>query len=74
MSTNVYVCIDLYRILGAVDGKLILAEEEEYTVRWYHRYEMELFLEKAGFVSVQIFDESFEQNEQAVIYAASCAE
>ena len=30
------------------DGKLISAEEEQYTVRWYHRYEMELFLQKAG--------------------------
>ena len=30
-------------------GKLLLVEEEEYSVRWYHRYEMEFFLEKAGF-------------------------
>jgi hypothetical protein len=52
------------------DGKLIHAEEEEYAVRWYHRYEMELFLEKAGFSSVKIIDESFEQNEQAVVYLA----
>jgi SAM-dependent methyltransferase len=52
------------------DGKLIYAEEEEYIVRWYHRYEMELFLEKAGFSSVKIIDASFEQNEQAVVYVA----
>lgn len=52
------------------DGKLIHTEEEEYVVRWYHRYEMEFFLEKAGFSSVKIIDESFEQNEQAVVYAA----
>lgn len=52
-------------------GKLIADEEEEYTVRWYHRFEMELFLEKAGFRSVKILDDSFEQNEQAVIYIAS---
>lgn len=44
------------------------AEEEEYTVRWYHRFEMELFLEKAGFSAVEIVDASFERNEQAVIY------
>lgn len=52
------------------DGKLIHAEEEEYAVRWYHRYEMVLFLEKAGFSSVKIIDASFEQNEQAVVYIA----
>lgn len=47
------------------------AEEEEYVVRWYHRFEMELLLEKAGFSAVRIIDESFEQNEQAVVYVAS---
>lgn len=47
------------------------AEEEEYVVRWYYRFEMELLLEKAGFSSVRIVDESFEQNEQAVVYVAS---
>lgn len=52
------------------NGKMIHAEEEEYTVRWYHRYELELLLEKAGFLSVKIFDASFEQNEQAVVYVA----
>ncbi len=52
------------------DGKLIHAEEEEYAVRWYHRYEMVLFLEKAGFSALKIIDESFEQNEQAVVYVA----
>lgn len=51
-------------------GQLSQAEEEEYTVRWYHRFEMELFLEKAGFSSVSIVDASFEQNEQAVVYIA----
>ena len=52
-------------------GELLLAEEGEYSVRWYFRYEMELFLENAGFSSIQIRDESFEQNPQAVIYIAS---
>lgn len=52
-------------------GKFKYAEEEEYIVRWYHRFEMELLLEKAGFSSVSIIDESFEQNEQAIIYLAS---
>jgi len=52
-------------------GALLHAEEEEYAVRWYHRYEMAMFLEKAGFSSVQILDASFEQNQQAVVYVAS---
>lgn len=52
------------------NGKLLHAEEEEYAVRWYHRNELKLFLEKAGFSSVEIVDASFEQNEQAVIYIA----
>lgn len=47
------------------------SEEEEYIVRWYHRFEMQLLLEKAGFAEVRILDESFEQNEQAVVYIAS---
>lgn len=53
------------------DGRLSQSEEEEYIVRWYHRFEMQLLLEKAGFQSVRILDESFEQNEQAVVYVAS---
>lgn len=63
------ICQTRYEKWGR--GKLLLAEEEEYTVRWYYRYEMELFLEKAGFSSIEIKDESFEQNPQAVIYIAS---
>lgn len=47
------------------------AEEEIYTVRWYHRFELKLLLEKAGFSPVEIIDASFEQNEQAVVYIAS---
>lgn len=46
------------------------SEEEEYIVRWYHRFEMQLLLEKAGFSTVEILDESFEQNEQALVYVA----
>lgn len=54
-----------------IQTKLSQAEEEDYEVRWYHRYEMEFLLEKVGFSNVRIIDESFEQNEQAVIYLAS---
>lgn len=54
-----------------VDGKLSYSEDEEYTVRWYYRFEMSLLLEKMGFTKVSIMDESFEQNEQAVVYIAS---
>ena len=53
------------------NGRLSHSEEEEYIVRWYHRFEMRLLLEKAGFSTVRILDESFEQNEQAVVYVAS---
>jgi hypothetical protein len=54
-----------------IHGKFSHAEEEEYTVRWYHRYEIKLFLEKAGYSSIKIIDASFEENEQAVVYIAS---
>lgn len=54
-----------------VDKKLIQTEEEEYIVRWYHRYEMALFLQKAGFSSVNIIDTSFEQNVQGTVYEAN---
>lgn len=54
-----------------IDGKISHSEEEEYIVRWYHRFEMLLLLQKAGFSTVKIIDESFEQNEQAVVYIAS---
>jgi SAM-dependent methyltransferase len=52
-------------------GKLLLEEEEEYLVRWYHRYEMKLFLEKAGFTSIEIKDRYFEENPHALIYICS---
>lgn len=52
------------------DDKLILEEEEEYLVRWYYRFEMQLFLENAGFSSVEIHDESFNENPGALIYIA----
>lgn len=51
-------------------GNLLLSEEEEYTIRWYHRFEMELMLEKAGFSSIEIKDTSFEENPQALVYTA----
>lgn len=54
-----------------VHGKFSYAEEEDYTVRWYHRFEMKYLLENIGFTSVKIIDETFEQNEQAVVYVAS---
>lgn len=54
-----------------IGEKLSYSEEEEYIVRWYHRFEMQLLLEKAGFSTLEILDESFEQNEQAVVYVAS---
>src|SRR5690606_6845147 len=57
-----------------IGKRLISSEEEEYIVRWHHRFEMHLLLEKAGFAAVKILDKSFEQNEQAVVYIASKAD
>lgn len=54
-----------------IGEKHVQSEEEEYNVRWYYRFEMQLLLEKAGFSNIIIKDESFELNEQAVIYVAS---
>lgn len=51
-----------------VNGSFSNVEEEQYTVRWYYRYEMELLLEKAGFCSIEIIDASFENDPQAIIY------
>lgn len=53
-----------------IHGQFSHAEEEEYRIRWYHRFEMELFLEKAGFSSIDMMDVSFEQMEQAIVYIA----
>jgi SAM-dependent methyltransferase len=50
--------------------KIIAREEEELFIRWYYPFEMQLFLEKAGFSNVQICEESFEHNANAVIYEA----
>jgi len=53
------------------DGKVIAAEEEQLSVRWYYRYEMELFLEKAGFSAVCVTEESFELDPQLTVYVAT---
>lgn len=49
-------------------NKVIANEKENIKVRWYHRYEMELFLKLCGFSKVNIIDCSFELNPQALIY------
>lgn len=54
-----------------LDNQFSHAEEETYAVRWYHRFELKLLLEKAGFAPVEIIDTAFEQNEQAIVYIAS---
>jgi hypothetical protein len=50
--------------------KTIALEEEELSIRWYYPFEMQLFLEKAGFSNVQIRAEAFEHNPNAVIFEA----
>jgi SAM-dependent methyltransferase len=54
-----------------LDDQCSNVEEEAYTVRWYHRFELKFLLEKAGFSLVKILDASFEQNEQAIVYIAT---
>ncbi len=51
-------------------GKTIAAEKEQLAFRWYHRYEMELLLEKAGFSVARVWNESFEPHLQSTIYQA----
>ena len=51
-----------------VNQEVVAIENEQLAVRWYYRYEMELFLEKVGFGDIQIYDASFEQNPQAIVY------
>lgn len=53
-----------------VDDKTIAKEKESIAFRWYHRYEMELFLEKAGFSVTHVWNESFEPNLQSTVYQA----
>ena len=49
---------------------MVAIEDEQLFVRWYHRYEMELFLEKAGFSQISIWDISHERDAQATLYQA----
>lgn len=51
-----------------IDGICTHIEDEEYKVRWYYRFELELLLEKVRFSSVNILDTSLELNEQALVY------
>lgn len=53
-----------------VNGKIIAIEKEQLPFRWYHRYEMQLFLEKAGFTVTNIWSERFEPHLQSTIYQA----
>lgn len=50
--------------------EIIAREEEELSIRWYYPFEMQLFLEKAGFSNIQIQEESFAHNPHAIIYEA----
>lgn len=52
------------------DGTVIATEEEEMTVCWYYRYEMQYFLEKAGFSNITIHDVDFSQNPKGIVYEA----
>ena len=45
-------------------GALLSSEEVEFTMRWFHRYELEHLMERAGFVDVRIFGD-FDQSPVA---------
>ncbi len=53
-----------------LNGKTMATEREQLAFRWYHRYEMKLLLEKAGFFVARIWNESFESDLQSTIYQA----
>jgi SAM-dependent methyltransferase len=53
-----------------LDGQDIAHEEEDLAVRWYYHYEMELFLEKAGFSQVLMTEHAFEHNPNSIVYQA----
>lgn len=54
-----------------IDRVLVATETDNLEIRWYYRYEMELFLNQAGFSSVEVYDIALEDNPQAVIYQAT---
>lgn len=58
------------RYTKVLNKNIIETEDERLAVRWYHRYEMELLLQKIGFTRIQLWDESFELNPQATVYQA----
>lgn len=53
-----------------IDDKVISREGEELIVRWYYPYELELFLEKAGFSKVQMSEQAFAHNPNSIVYRA----
>src|SRR5690606_10715357 len=52
-AVNLYINEQLEKTKSSyekwIGKRLISSEEEEYIVRWHHRFEMDLLLEKAGF-------------------------
>lgn len=52
------------------NDKVLSTEEEQLAFRWYHRYEMELFLEKGGFSVANIWNQSFDPNLDSTVYKA----
>lgn len=50
--------------------KVLAVEEEHLAVRWYYRYEMELFLEKAGYSNIRLHEVSFQYNPQGRVFEA----
>lgn len=53
-----------------LNNQIAAEEDEDLLVRWYYPYEMELFLEKAGFSQIQMTRHSFQHNPDSFIYKA----
>jgi SAM-dependent methyltransferase len=53
-----------------VGGKCIESENEELFVTWYYPYEMELFLEKAGFQKIVQHSPNYSSNPDGIVYQA----
>lgn len=54
------------------NGKIVATEHEEICISWYFRYEMQYFLERAGFSNIIIHDVDFIQNPGGILYEATC--
>jgi SAM-dependent methyltransferase len=55
-----------------VDGKVVAQEKEQMYICWYYHYEMELILEKCGYINIH-YQERFLNNENQMTFIAESA-